>query len=71
MDKGITRSFDSVLDTGHEFHDHRRPSIASNSTKSILISLKLSRSCVRHQDYFLGSKGFIQVYDYFRKHWAA
>lgn len=32
---GITRADDSALEAGHEFHDHRRPSIASSSTKSI------------------------------------
>lgn len=32
---GITRADDSALEAGHEFHDHRKPSIASSSTKSI------------------------------------
>ncbi|MFS8015060.1 hypothetical protein Hanom_Chr15g01351941 [Helianthus anomalus] len=48
MDKGITRSCDSVLDTGHEFQDQRRPSIASSSTKSMLGWWNLGGSCEIH-----------------------
>lgn len=33
--RGMTRAAWSALEDGQEFQDHRRPSMASNSTKSI------------------------------------
>jgi hypothetical protein len=51
MLSGITREETWFLVVGHAFHDQRRPSIASNSTKSIL----------GWSDFKCGSSGFFKV----------